>query len=153
MWDLLLNSVNLLISSYDRSCRNAQNSKILWIKTLAGGRYVTYAPPPHNFPLSTLPLSSGSAALSPDEKTLVVDNLTTRTFDFYTFPSSTPSSSFSLNSIRRFAKQCIFAEGGTIAIVGSDRGLVHMVDIATNKCLDPLRFDKGTNKHLPFIYH
>lgn len=90
---------------------------------------------------------SGNAALSPDETTLLVDNLTTGTFDIYRFPSSVPSSSFALTSTRKFAKQCVFSERGKVAVCGSDCGKVHVVDVATGQCLQSLRTEKGNDPH------
>jgi hypothetical protein len=88
---------------------------------------------------------SGNAALSPDETTLLVDNLTTGTFDLYRFPASISTSSFPLTSTRRFAKQCVFSEGGKIAICGSDCGRVQVVDVVTGKLLQSLLSEKGVH--------
>jgi DNA-binding beta-propeller fold protein YncE len=88
-------------------------------------------------------IQSGHAVLSPDETTLVVDNLTTGTFDAYRFPASTPSISFSLTSTRRFTKQCVFGEGGKVAVCGSDNGRVHVVDVASGESIQSLPLGAG----------
>lgn len=86
---------------------------------------------------------SGNAALSPDETTLLVDNLSTGTFDLYRFPSSIPALSFPLTLTQRFAKQCTFSEGGKVAICGSDCGMVYVMDVGTGICLQSLLSEKG----------
>lgn len=90
-----------------------------------------------------LHLFSGSAALSPDENLLLIDNLSTGTFNIYRFPASVPSLSFSLKSTRCFTKQCFFAEGGKVAICGSDHAQVHIMDTTTGEHLQALQSDVG----------
>jgi hypothetical protein len=74
---------------------------------------------------------------------LLVDNLSTGTFNIYYFPATIPSSSFSARSTRCFAKQGVFAEGGKVAICGSDQGWVNVVDVMTSERLQCLRSDVG----------
>lgn len=93
------------------------------------------------------PCRSGHACLSSDETILLVDNLTTGTFDAYRFPASTPCTTFSLTSTRRFAKQCVFAEGGKVAVCGSDNSRVHVVDVTSGECLQSLSLGTGVCKH------
>lgn len=81
--------------------------------------------------------------MSPDSTNLLVDNLTTGTFDMYRFPASTPSTSFPLSSSRRFTKQCVFSEEGKIAVCGSDNGRVNVVDVGTGQCLQSLCSDNS----------
>lgn len=85
----------------------------------------------------------GNAVLSPDETMLLVDNLTTGAFDIYQFPASTPSTTFSLSSTRRFTKQGLFAEDAKIAVCGSDHGRVQIVEVASGQCLQSLRSGQG----------
>lgn len=93
--------------------------------------------------MNNLHILSGNAALSPDENLLLIDNLSTGTFDIYRFPASVPSLSFSLKSTRCFTKQCFFAEGGNIAICGSDHAQVFIMDTATGEYLQALQSDVG----------
>lgn len=86
---------------------------------------------------------SGNAALSPDEAILLVDNLSTGTFDLYRFPATVPSTSFPLMSTRCITKQCVFAESGKVAICGSDHDTVYVVDLATSQLHQSLRSDSG----------
>lgn len=88
-------------------------------------------------------LFSGNAALSLDGTTLLVDNLTTGIFDTYRFPASTPSISFAWGSTRRFTKQGIFAEGGKVAICGSDSGKVQVTDVTTGEVVQSLMLGSG----------
>ncbi|KAF8074880.1 WD40-repeat-containing domain protein [Lyophyllum atratum] len=120
---------NLLIHALETgqmSCRDAQTSEVRWAKTLPGG--------------------IGNAVLSPDEKTLLVDNLSTGCFDIYRFPASTPLTSFAPKSTRHFTKQCAFGEDGRIGICGSDNGTVHIVDIVTGESMESLKL--RTDFHL-----
>ncbi|KAF8059013.1 WD40-repeat-containing domain protein [Lyophyllum atratum] len=111
--------LSLGLETGEMICRDAQTSNIQWRKNLLGG--------------------VGHAALSPDETTLLVDNITTGVFDLYKFPSSTPSNSLPFSSTRRFTKQCTFSEAGKVSVCGSDHGTVYLNDVATGESLQALR--------------
>lgn len=104
-------------------------------------------------PLILGPAYSGHASLSSDETILLVDNLTTGMFDAYRFPASTPCTTFSLSSTRRFTKQCVFAEGGKVAICGSDNGRVQVVDVSSGECLQSLPLGTGQGAHQNAYHH
>ncbi|KAF8223748.1 hypothetical protein L208DRAFT_1381361 [Tricholoma matsutake] len=70
----------------EMSCRDAQNSNVLWTKTLAGGV--------------------------------------------------------------RFTKQCVFMEGGKVAICGSDNSRVQVVDVFSGECLQSLPLGTGQEREL-----
>ncbi|KAF8874087.1 WD40-repeat-containing domain protein [Infundibulicybe gibba] len=103
----------------EMTCRDAQTANVLWTKTLACG--------------------IGNAVLSPDETTLVVDNLTSGLFDVYHFPDNTPIMSLSMKPTRRFAKQCAFGESMKVVVCGSDNGNVQVVDLGTGSRLQSLQ--------------
>jgi len=86
---------------------------------------------------------SGNAALSPDETTLLVDNLTTKNFDVYRLPDNVPSTFLPFSSTRRFPKQCIFSEGAKVAVCGSDHNNVYIVDVTTSEGIQTLRCGEG----------
>ena len=86
---------------------------------------------------------SGNAAISSDETTIIVDNLSTTLFDVYNLPANDPSRSFSLAPTRRFTKQCAFVDGAKIAVCGSDSNEVHIMDVATGECFQTLTSGKG----------
>ena len=98
-------------------------------------------------------LSSGSAALSPDGSTMLVNNLNAGTFDIYCLPSNAIHRAFSLDPMglkkptfvedSAMVKQCAFAEAREVAICRSDRNLVQTVNIATGKILQPLVTNQG----------
>ncbi|KAF8057798.1 WD40-repeat-containing domain protein [Lyophyllum atratum] len=98
--------------------RDAQTAHIQWEKPLAGG--------------------IGYAMLSHDERALLVDNLTSGTFDVYQFPASTPSHSLPFSSTRHIIKQCSFAQAGKIAVCGSDNGKIYVADMATGECIQTI---------------
>ena len=87
---------------------------------------------------------SGNAALSPDETTLLVDNLTTKNFDAYRLPDNVPSTFLPFSSTRRFPKQCIFSGGAKVAICGSDNNSVYVVDVTTSEGIQTLRCGEGS---------
>jgi DNA-binding beta-propeller fold protein YncE len=89
---------------------------------------------------------SGNAALSPDETTLLVDNLTTKNFDVYRLPDNVPSTFLPFSSTRRFPKQCIFSGGAKVAVCGSDNNSVYVVDVTTSEGIQTLRCGEGSSK-------
>jgi len=91
---------------------------------------------------------SGNAALSPDETTLLVDNLTAKNFDVYRLPDNVPFTFLPFSSARRFPKQCIFSEGARVAVCGSDNNNVYVVDVTTSECIQTLRCGGGSSKDL-----
>lgn len=82
---------------------------------------------------------SGNAALSPDETTLLVDNITTKNFDIYRLPDNVPFTYLPFGSTRRYPKQCIFSEGTKVAVCGSDNNRVYVVDVATSESIQTLK--------------
>ena len=84
---------------------------------------------------------------------MLVDNLDAGTFDIYRLPSNVPHCAFSLDPTGpkkpafaedgAMVKQCAFAEGGEVAVCGSDRNLVQTVDVSTGKILQPLVTSQG----------
>ncbi|KAF9472479.1 WD40 repeat-like protein [Pholiota conissans] len=99
-------------------CREVESANSLWKKTLNG------------------PI--GSAALSSDQGTLLVDNLANRSFDIYTIPSNSRTASLPFSATSRFTKQCTFSEGARIAVCGSVVNKVYIVDVTTNEILQTL---------------
>lgn len=137
----LLYCFGQIIRVYCRCCREAQNSNVLWKRTLAGGMWVENFYSGDNS--QNVFECSGNAALSSDETTLIIDNLSTAVFDIYNLPASDPSRSLSLAPTRRFTKQCTFVDGAKIAVCGSDSNNVHVMDVTTGKCLQTLTSGKG----------
>ena len=95
---------------------------------------------------------SGNAALSSDETTLIIDNLSTTVFEIYHFPANDPSRSLSLAPMRRFTKQCTFVDGAKTAVCGSDSNNVHVMDVTTGECLQTLTAGKGLFWKLFCVY-
>ncbi|KAG6825432.1 hypothetical protein H0H92_003719 [Tricholoma furcatifolium] len=77
--------------------------------------------------------ASGSAVISSDESKLFVDNLSNNSFDFYRFPAASLENSIASHSTNLIVKGVAFAEGGRVAVCGSDRHFTQIVDLATHK--------------------
>ncbi|KAF8873679.1 hypothetical protein CPB84DRAFT_1853936 [Gymnopilus junonius] len=92
--------LTLCLENAQMSCREAQNHNLLWRKALSGG--------------------IGNAALSSDEKVLLVDNLSTA-------------------STRRYVKQCTFLESARTAVCGSTNNEVRVMDVTNGECLQLLK--------------
>ncbi|KAF8963378.1 WD40-repeat-containing domain protein [Flammula alnicola] len=110
--------LTLGLESGELTCWEAQKPNILWKKKLAG--------------------AIGNAALSTDENTLLVDNVSSHRFDVYTIPSATPLQSLSMTSTRHFIKQCQFLDGTKMALCGSDTNKMHIIEVTTNECIQTL---------------
>ncbi|KNZ79438.1 hypothetical protein J132_09973 [Termitomyces sp. J132] len=96
---------------------NGENATIEWRRLLLGG--------------------IGNATISPDESILLVDNLTTNSFDLYRFPTGNLVTSIPSKAVERFVKGIVFAEGGKIAICGSDQQFVQIIDLTSQRrCQD-----------------
>ncbi|KAF8869255.1 hypothetical protein CPB84DRAFT_1755304 [Gymnopilus junonius] len=111
--------LTLCLENAQMSCREAQNHNLLWRKALSGG--------------------IGNAALLSDEKVLLVDNLSTGSFDIYEIPSQTLLRSFQPASTRRYVKQCTFLESARTAVCGSTNNEVRVMDVMNGECLQLLK--------------
>lgn len=85
----------------------------------------------------------GSAALSTDETTLLVNNLTTGNFDVYHISDDAPLRSLPIGSTRRYTKQCQFFEGSKLAVCGSDTNKVFLMDVSNNYIVQTLTAGDG----------
>ncbi len=86
---------------------------------------------------------SGGAALSSDQSTLIIDNLTGRRFDVHAIPSASLIASLNFSSSSPYTKQCIFSEGAKIAVCGSTVNKIHLVDVTTNEIVQALTARNG----------
>lgn len=75
---------------------------------------------------------SGYASICPNEKHLLVDNLSTG-YDMYNFPRTSPARSFKVPTSRKFIKQGVFVESATGVACGSDHGYVYVFRAQTSK--------------------
>ncbi|PPQ81833.1 hypothetical protein CVT25_013473 [Psilocybe cyanescens] len=111
-------------------CQDAANGNILWNKELASG--------------------IGSAALSSDQKAVIVNNLNNGNFDVYQPPDMSPLQSLAVGDSKTthcyFIKQCKFIEGSKLSICGSHNNKVYIFDVANNYILQTLTSsDKDTH--------
>ena len=92
----------------------------------------------------------GNASLSSDQTTLLVDNLTKKTFDVYHVPTKSLAATLvfsALPATQRYTKQCTFSEGSEIAVCGSTTNMIYVVDMAANEVLQKLTAGDGTILH------
>ena len=118
----------------------AQIPNVLWKKTLAGGMWVEMFYSRDNGKIVFL--CSGNAALSSNETTLIVDNLSTAIFYVYSLPADEPSCSLSLAPMWRFTKQCTFVDGAKIAVCGSNSNNARIMDVTMGECFQRLTSGK-----------
>jgi len=64
----------------------------------------------------------------PQEKNIVVDNLTSR-YELYSMDGTSPTRSFEIPNERLYVKMVKFAENGAVIIGGSDHGCVYVFNI------------------------
>lgn len=82
---------------------------------------------------------SGNAALSSDQSTLIIDNLSNQCFDIYTVPSChRKMAPLVFSSTLRFPKQCVFSDGAQVAICGSTTNKVYVVDVTSSDIIQTL---------------
>ena len=89
-------------------------------------------------------LCSRNAAISSNEMTLIVDNLSATIFDVYNLPANDLSLPL-IGSHAKIHKQCTFVDG----ICGSNSNNAHIMDVTIFKCFQRLTSGKGLFwKHL-----
>ena len=71
---------------------------------------------------------SGHASICSEGRLLLIENLS-KGIDLYDLPRSAPACTFPVPTKKRYTKDCIFAEGTSIIVGGSDHGLVYIFSI------------------------
>ena len=85
----------------------------------------------------------GSASFCDQKKQVLVDNLRDG-YDLYRFERRYPTHSFKVPTQPfAIAKQVVFAEESTLAVGGSDNGLVHVFRIASGEEVQTLKHGEG----------
>jgi hypothetical protein len=73
---------------------------------------------------------SGHASICPQEKLLLIENLS-KGFDLYDLPRSSPSYTFAIPTTKRCIKAGVFAEESSVVVCGSDHGKVYVFSTAS----------------------
>lgn len=73
---------------------------------------------------------SGHASVCPQEKQLLIENLS-KGFDLYDLPRSSPSYTFAIPTTKRCIKAGVFAEDSSIVVCGSDHGRIYIFSTAS----------------------
>ena len=84
----------------------------------------------------------GNAEICPNEKYLLVQNLSTG-FDLYNIPRTSPIRTFAISTTRRYTNQAVFAERAMLAVCGSDHGKIYIFRLDSPECIQTLCQVKG----------
>lgn len=90
-------------------------------------------------------LPSGHALICPEGRLLLIENLS-KGIDLYDLPASSPVCTFPLLTKKRYTKDCVFAEGTSIIVGGSDHGLIYIFSMDHS---EPIQMLKQSGTDIP----